>query len=111
MLADLPKISYKSATKATDHSIQRKATMNTLWAKLQRSFLIGGIVLGVMLGSATQCKASYYDNYYAFYQNYISAYNSSLNPYYYYTAYAFYYYYYIAGLYGDYYAYYLRNQI
>jgi hypothetical protein len=77
--------------------------MNTLRKKIQASFLIIGIAFGVMFGSAQQSKAAYYDNYYQYYQNNINAYNSTGNPFYYYTARAFLYYYY-SGYYGDRYA-------
>ena len=78
--------------------------MTTLWTKIQASLLVIVAVGVLMLGSTQQCKAAYYDNYYSIYQEYLSAYDSTGNPYYYYTGYC-YYYYYIAGLYADYYGY------
>jgi hypothetical protein len=69
--------------------------------KFKAGFLIVGVGLSLMFGSAQQTQAAYYDNYYSYFQHFLSYYNQTGNAYYYYTGYAFYYYY-LAGLYGDY---------
>jgi hypothetical protein len=72
--------------------------------KIKTPLLFTIITLSVMFGTTQKSQACYYDNYYTNYQNNLSAYNSTGNACYYYTAVAFYYYY-ISGYYGDYYAY------
>jgi hypothetical protein len=79
--------------------------VKTLTKQFKAAFLILGIASGVLMGTVQQSKAAYYDNYYTYYNYYLSLYDQTGTVQYYYDAVG-YYYYYLAGLYGDYYGYY-----
>jgi hypothetical protein len=82
--------------------------VKTIIKQIKAKFLIAFVTVGLMISSAQQCNAAYYNNYYSYYAYYLNLYNSTGVTQYYYDALA-YYYYYLAGYYGDYAGFYYDN--